>query len=348
MSKILLGWELGGNYGHVNQLKSLSRCLMRSGHDVYFALPRIDAARMVFEPPEYLVQAPVWPNCLKDVYRQIPSERATNYGDTLVQFCFDKKWALRSMMSGWEAIINNIKPNAIIADSAPALLMASKGRIPTIRIGSGYDVPPASMKEFPPLFGKPAVENHLLAIDYVNQSLNLFGRSTIEYLPECLMSDQDMVAAFEAFDPYRQWRQTEYLTPVVPCPLPEISQRKGEEVFVYYQSVTKEAIPLWEALAEAKLPVRIHIPDMDDIHAAAFKNLGFIVELDPVPILDVVKNSRMIISHGGLGMSSTALLCGIPHLILSHDLEKSLNGQAISKIGVGEHMSIFEITNLML
>ena len=87
-----------------------------------------------------------------------------------------------------------------------------------------------------------------------------------------------------------------------------------------------------------------HIPDMDDIHAAAFKNLGFIVELDPVPILDVVKNSRMIISHGGLGMSSTALLCGIPHLILSHDLEKSLNGQAISKIGVGEHMSIFEIT----
>jgi len=32
MATVLLGWELGGNYGHVNQLKALSKRLIQDGH----------------------------------------------------------------------------------------------------------------------------------------------------------------------------------------------------------------------------------------------------------------------------------------------------------------------------
>lgn len=341
MAKILLGWELGGNYGHVNQLKALSKRLIQDGHSVYLALQRIDAGKKLFGPPEYLLQAPVWPNCLKDVYRHVSEDSAANYGDMLIQFCFDKKWALPSMISGWNAILKHVKPDAIIADSAPALLMAAKNKIPTIRIGSGYDVPPFTMKAFPPLYGKESVENHELAVEKVNAALKLCGQARINFLPQCLMSDQDMVAVFKAFDPYYRWRKTRYYTPSVPNPLPSISDRMGEEIFVYYQSVTKEAVPLWDALAESKLPVRLHIPDLDKTHIDAFRDLGFKFEEAPVPIEDIIKKSRLLISHGGLGMASTALLCGLPHLILSHDLEKSLNGHAVSGIGLGKHMSIF-------
>jgi UDP:flavonoid glycosyltransferase YjiC (YdhE family) len=343
MAKILIGWELGGNYGHLVSIRQLSSDLTKAGHECYLALQRIDSNLGCLAAGEHLLQAPIWPNLLKDVHRARPKFPHATYGDIFSALCLDRPFALRSMIEGWQALLDLIKPDLVVAETAPALLMSARDFVPTIRIGSGYDVPPHHMKRFPTLTGEGSVQDEALAVEKINAALSQTSRQVVQSFPEMLKADVDIVACFREFDPYADWRKTEYCFPAIGPIVPPIAVNKGKEIFVYFHSVSRLIHPIWQALSKTKIPIRIHIPNVEEEHKKAFEDLGFKYESIPVPLNKIMKRSRMIISHGGLGLSSAAILCGMPHMIISHDVEKSLNGTAVSKFGAGIHNSIFEL-----
>ena len=60
MAKVLLAWELGGNYGHLVALRALARELQRRGHACTFAVRDLGRAQAFLDPRlGPLVQSPV-------------------------------------------------------------------------------------------------------------------------------------------------------------------------------------------------------------------------------------------------------------------------------------------------
>ncbi len=348
MAKVLIGWELGGNYGHLSSIEKLSVELAKDGHQSFLALQRIDGISRRFVAGEQLLQAPIWPNLLKDVHRELPQVPHATYGDIFDALCLDKPNALTSMLEAWQVLLDLVKPDAVVAETAPALLMAARGRFPTIRIGSGYDVPPSEMARFPSLTGRSAVRCEMIALEKINTALSQTSCHPVRFYPEIFKSDADIVACLEEFDPYAEWREACYCRPAMGSKVPPLAVKRGNEIFVYFHAVTQHVMPVWKALSQTKLPVRIHVPDADEEHTKALADLGFKFESKPVPLDKIMRRSRMIISHGGLGLSSAAAMCGVPHLVLSHDIEKSLNGNAVARMGAGLHAPLFEVDSTLL
>ena len=61
MARVLIGWELGTNRGHVDAVLRIARHLLSNGHDVHLALQQIDGAPLDADPRLHIWQAPIWP-----------------------------------------------------------------------------------------------------------------------------------------------------------------------------------------------------------------------------------------------------------------------------------------------
>ena len=167
MARILLGWELGANRGHLVRLGNLARRLAAAGHDVAIAAQRLSRA---FDFPDgaTLWQAPVWPRLLSNV-GALGGAFPNTMGDILVRVGLDSDDALPSLIQGWDAILAAVRPDVVVADFAPALLCAARGRCPTLTVGIGFYVVPPALPAFPSLTGQHPVFPEAEVLERVNR-----------------------------------------------------------------------------------------------------------------------------------------------------------------------------------
>ena len=76
-------------------------------------------------------------------------------------------------------------------------------------------------------------------------------------------------------------------------------------------------------------------PDLIPGYRGEIGRLGLKVEDSPVPFAEVSRRSRMIVSHGGHGTICSAMMAGLPQIVCHYDLEKKLNGRAVTRAGLG-------------
>jgi UDP:flavonoid glycosyltransferase YjiC (YdhE family) len=86
--------------------------------------------------------------------------------------------------------------------------------------------------------------------------------------------------------------------------------------------------------------VRIFVPDLDAAIAECFVTTGALVETAPVLLDDLGRRTSLVVYHGSLGIASFALSAGIPQVVIAHDTEKRIVGQAIERLGVGRSISL--------
>ncbi len=177
--RIVLAWELGANWGHARRLEALARVLTARGHEVHLVVQDLGAfdARSL-----RLWQAPVWSGLLRySATRALgPPQR---YGDLLANLGLQDAQAITGLLRGWEALIDAIRPDALVADFAPAALLASRGRLPRLATGTGFTVPPAHLDHFPPFPGAtpaPLVSEASL-LSLINQALEGLNRLIAAY-----------------------------------------------------------------------------------------------------------------------------------------------------------------------
>src|SRR5690349_24998106 len=61
MARVLLCWELGGDYGHLMRFATVARELARRGHESVFALRELTHVEAVLGQESFsCLQAPVW------------------------------------------------------------------------------------------------------------------------------------------------------------------------------------------------------------------------------------------------------------------------------------------------
>lgn len=71
MSRIILAWELGANYGHLSQLLCVAQQLRNRGHQVLFAIKNTVAAEQLLNDEKFCYvtapRSPLQKNVLNDL-----------------------------------------------------------------------------------------------------------------------------------------------------------------------------------------------------------------------------------------------------------------------------------------
>ncbi|CAN5197659.1 hypothetical protein BH09PSE3_BH09PSE3_01320 [soil metagenome] len=340
MARILIGWELGANRGHIVRIAPVAAKLRALGHEVAFALQQVDSLGAARDTSITIFQAPVWPRLLASA--AAPSRRnASTMIDILCRLGLEKPGTLAAVMSGWDAILSAWKPDIVIGDFAPALLCAAKGRAIAISVGTGFVQPPSHIDEMPRLAGPPGYDEGL-TLDTIDADLRSIGREPLRSLPALFAADHHFVETFTEIDPYRGFRVSPLCAPGIAPGVFEASGN-GDEIFVYGFLATMGRSALWEALRKTGKRVRIYIPDVSAEFATELRRVGFTVETSPVAWHDIARRSRLAVSHGGHGFLCSALLAGLPQLVTYYDLEKQLHAGALAAAGLGTSVQLHHI-----
>ena len=121
MSKILLAWEHGADYGHVMRLATLARELVRRGHEPVLVLKDLAHAEPLLAGQGLTVlQAPLW---LGDV-SGLP--QPASYAETLLHLGFLHPQALTGLCRAWRSLLALTGPDVLVCDHAPTALLAGR------------------------------------------------------------------------------------------------------------------------------------------------------------------------------------------------------------------------------
>lgn len=340
MAHVLLGWELGANRGHLLRIVELAGRLLEAGHRVSAALQTLDGAELL--PPAVSVwQGPVWPRLIVSVARPEGPPPAT-MGDILHRLGLERWETAAGLMRGWDALLAAARPDVLVADFAPFMLLAARGRVPTIAVGTGFERVPPQLARFPSLTGERAVHDEAATVAAVNRGLVAAGAPPLERLPALFAADVSLVGAFAELDPYAGHRSEPLVAPTVGA-IDEGAVAAGAEVFVYAFERIGADTALWEGLALSKLPVRVHVPRATAALAARLAGLGLAFEPAPLPMATIAQRSRLALSHGGHGFVSAALLAGLPQVVTWYDVEKRFRAECVTRLGAGGRVGLHAI-----
>ncbi len=343
MAKILFGWELGQNSGHLTLINSVGQALLAAGHGVCVALKPGTANTLpgALNVPTFV--APKWPGrpTSADPASAFTRVATSTMEDILLGAGLGEAGHLSTVLKSWDQIFAESGCDLVIAEYAPGLLTAAAGRIPSISIGTGFTSPPYHLQCFPRLtLGSPRIPNKNLSDktgDIVNAELRKVGRPPIEALPVLFQADLALVGSLPDFDPYRRWRKKDVYVRSVGDDIaiaPEPANR--DELFVYTYNVVPPESNLWRALAALGFKIRLHMKDPSAAHIEALGVFGIVIEIDPVPFAEIAARSKLVVSHGGHGLMMNCLHAGIPYVGFPFDLEKTINCENLKRLGLGE------------
>lgn len=343
MARVLMGWELGANRGHLTRMARYHDAFVAAGHQVSLALQRIDGFAMEGRSIEgRLWQAPLWPRLLATA-SHVDLALVATMGDILGRLGLADRGAFGTMVRAWDGLLAAERPDLVVADFAPALLSAGRGKVPTMSIGDGFDMPPATMARFPSLSGGTPLFDEAALLDEANAGLAANGRPPLAALPQLFAADHAHSTVLPELDPYAPWRDEPASSPLLDLPLPPIADGSGDELFVYWPERASASPPLWDALERAGMPIRMYAPRLDAETIAMFEARGFAVEPRSMKFDRIAVRARMVLSHGGVGFTTMALMVGLPQLIVHYDLEKAIQARAVEQLGVGAQVSLWQL-----
>ncbi|WP_441867448.1 glycosyltransferase [Phaeovulum sp. W22_SRMD_FR3] len=339
MAHVLLAWELGGNSGHAVRLAQLVSALAAAGHRTSLAVQRPDAFRQWRDAPGFapIRQAPVWPGLLRHS-EILPLRGEMAWGDLLAGMGLTDSGILEYLLRCWDQLLTDAAPDLVIADFAPAAMLAARDRMPVIAVGTGFTVPPDRPERFPLLrrdAAAPLVDETAL-LQVVNRALWRLGRAPLDRLIAIARATKSCPATFTELDPYAAHRDGPPVPPFLSGPPGQCGQGTG--IFAYAPAsapgtgVLAGALALIAGRGQA---VSAWMPGLPRADAARLAEAGVRLQTSPLAQAEIAARSRLFISTGGLGATSAALAAGLPMALLPVDLEKRLTAEAVHKLGAG-------------
>lgn len=336
MAHVLLGWELGANRGHALRLHLMGKALREAGHQVTFAIQRIDGLNAAEAGGSPVWQAPLTPRLL--ISGAMIGGVTIGMADILGRLGFDDRAIVATVIDGWHHLLDAIRPDIVLGEYAPFLMLAARGRYPTISIGTAFSQPPATMPQLPSLIDGPGAIDQAAMLAMINTELARVGTAPLHSVAQLFEADLMIADSFAELDPYSTHRAIKLASPL-PTGF-DARAGSGEEVFVYAPERMALDSSLWHGLAASGLPIRVHPYRAHQALVEALTNFGFAVEPNPIPWTKIAERSRMVVSHGGHGFVCSAMAAGLPQVVFHFDLEKILHGLAIARHGLGGHVAL--------
>jgi hypothetical protein len=306
--KILLGWELGAGQGHIQRLVSLAQALAAHGYTPVFALKSFNLKGQSF--PWERILAPRLPFSGR--------EASHTFADILATFGFADANLLGAHLQAWQEVLQAVKPDLVVTDHAPGLVLAAQGRVPTVVIGSHFSVPPPI--EIFPILRFPAPPESIERQEKVSDAFRKVVKLDVP-LGQLLNGDRSFIFSIPELDCYRAWRTNPQYVGIHIAPLPKNEPHKNPSTWAYLATDYS-----WRDLVLNTLN-----PQCD------FK-----------PLHEVLVNNSLAIHHGGLTTTIGCLLAGVPQLLLPRYLEQQLNAFSLLQLGVAQTVTSPTWENLLM
>jgi len=320
---------------HAGLLARVARALEARGARCVFALADPVLARLALGPVDSVVPAPVY----VPTGGVVPTGVSTKtFADILGGCGWHAPQVIGALMQSWDALLALIRPDVLVADHAPTLLLAARGRVPRVTVGLGFTSPPAHLERFPDLHdGPPGSFPEADVLEAVNSALGGRGSAPLQRLPAALDAEASFVTVMDELDPYRPLRRGPGLGPLgewpPPTPLPE-----RHATFAYLAADDPRTVPLLTALA-ASGPVRAFVRRVDGPTRAALLAAGVTLDDRPADVPAALREAALVVHHGGAGLTHDAVLAGRPQLLLPRHLEQQWNAHAVVRHGAGSLLS---------
>ncbi len=335
VTRVLFGWELGANLGHVGLLAEIARRLVTDGVEVTVAATDLTAARIGFAGIGVrLLQAPQWA-----YHRHLGSETGqAGYQDLLTMVGFADPVKLSAVVEGWTSLIDLLQPDLILADHAPGLMVATHQRgIAVMAIGSGYTLPPLDLGRLPPLRAdrSPLLpEARLLAS--VAAALAPRKVTAPEALVDVFQAGERFVFGIPELDPYRPYRsQPLYAPPGLPVFVEPPIQ---PHLFVYLGEDMPHLDVLAKVLGEVDHAVTAYFRGDVGLIPDFLERRGHTVHRAPPRLDEVLPAASHVLHAGGLFTAVAAVAAGRPQLVIPLHDETRVNVQMLGQLGVVRQM----------
>lgn len=342
MARILCIWELGGNLGHLMNLKYFVDSALSHGHEVAVACKELHHLNQVFPTDQLKIfQSPYhWRKPPKSqfpyiCYAQVATSRFANYGELAI------------LCDAWESIFKSVKPDIVIYDHAPSALISSIGKgWQKLIIGSAFIVPGCDQTYLGIFPGIKSTRENRLLLQRANQRLRQMvdrflknrDRPPIGSLKE-LFTQADRLLLLttpemDYYGPRKTSENIEYLgiditdtgtTPHWPA--------GGEyKVFCYIENFPRLE-KLLDLLNHTQLSVIIYGVSAPKNPQKPFKQLYFSDK--PLNIREVLKHADLVINMGNHSTSLQAMLANTPQLMIPGHQEQLFNARQVVAQGRG-------------
>lgn len=349
---ILVAWEQGGNLGHLLRIKAIVELMQRQRREVILAVSQVLGSQFSQE----LEGIP----CVKVVISETGRAKdeaqwapvASFAGVLARQGWSDANWLHRSTKA-WMDLCLVTKPVAIVLDYAPvASLVACILRIAALQVSSGFDAPPAAslgIGRFRSRTGDISLAE-VAEVSAVDASIaRVISTRGVEgpapRLRQVLAHPIRLLDCIAQTDPYGAREDANYVpflsTPshTEPAVWPgEQSGLQNAKAFVYIRN-NDVAEHVLQALSRKGVPTLCFWPGYEStMHFKCGDTVD--VHAQPLDVHAVLLKASLVVSYGSVGVSTRAVLAGVPQIVLPPDAEKGMVAKRLHEQRLGIYLDM--------
>ena len=337
MSTIFFAWELGANLGHLTRDLPIARACRDAGHQVVMAVPNLRQGAAVLKGEGFiLVQSPVLHSVIP---RTVPP---IHYADMLMHEGYDDLDFLYGAVTAWEGLLRLIQPAVMVYNHAPtALIAARRLAVPVHIMGTGFEVPPAisPMPGFRPWQAIPETilqQSERSLIAQINALPEQATGAKLTSLKDLFAPSQPQLTTFPELDPFGPRTGVDYIGPLYALSnalnIEWKDKGKRFRIFVYLRPSVMHCERWLSELCRLDAEVICMVPGAPAQWKEHYPALRIYTEA--LELNDLLKHADLVLSYGA-GTIATALLAGVPVLLLPQVTEQLLAGLALERTGAG-------------
>lgn len=338
--KILFAWELGEGLGHLPPLKAIAGALKPCGVRPVFVLRETkNAIRALMPVGGDLRTAPHWAKPGTSI------ERSGSMADILAGNGYSNSDHAAAIISAWDKVIDEVKPDLLVVDHAPSALLSAYGRIPTVIAGNGFAVPPADGDWFPPyLPGEDRTDRQRVVFEAIQSAFKTIGRNSPPSITAPFRGAFRGIYSFPQIDTYRAIRKERLLGPIE-APPACLALPAKRRLFVYSATDIAKIDALMQCIMAIGPEASVYLRGGLGTRGAILRSRGVEVFDTPPPLADVLPAASVVFSHGGSGFTNAALASGRPHLVFPRHFEARSTAMGLADAGCGIRLEDLEVNS---
>tara|TARA_B100000446_G_scaffold78174_1_gene74109 strand:- start:882 stop:2126 length:1245 start_codon:yes stop_codon:yes gene_type:complete len=348
--RIVCVWEMGGNLGHLANLKFFIDEALVRGHRVSLVARQLQHVSTLFHDQDIdLWQAP---------FLTLPFDEGigplVSYPEMILTQGFANSDQLHALVKAWDNIFSRLNPDLVVYDHAPSALIASVGqKWKKWAVGSGFLIPRTDLPFFGVFPDVPKNTQNTQRLKTIDKQVLSIINSVLE--TRSLPQWQSLSYWFQQCDSQllTTWPEADHLgardygrylgvdvsmrgaQPHWESPLKgqdEKQRAHKPKVFVYvnrFEGLQR----LLEALSQSA-DVIVYCKN---VSPNMMKNLRGAVAFSeqPLDMTLLLKSADYFITNGNHGTSAQALRVGLPQMIIPLQREQMLMAMRVKQAGKG-------------
>jgi UDP:flavonoid glycosyltransferase YjiC (YdhE family) len=327
--RILIAWELGGNLGHLLPLLALARMLRSRGQRVLFALRDLTNAGLLAREDFPFLPAPA---------SAAPGQwhAYASYAAMLAGELFPTTGCTVVATLAWRSIMQAARAELLIADHAPAALLAARAlKLKTVLYGAPFSIPVAGAP-LPAFANGSARGEEGRLLERLNTVLDALRAPRLERVSDLYRAETTMVRGFAEIDCFGPRAEPAYVTEASADAgeaIPAWPRADGPRALVYLRR-GRYVNPVLAALAAANASTIAYIGGLPQ-RPGPHERRGLVLSSLPYKASALMPQCDFVVCNGNAGTVTQAVLAGKPVLMLPVYVEQGLNAARVAQAGAG-------------